>query len=136
MTKSSKSIILIADNDPADVNFFMQLLQDEYTLLTAKNGHDTITAAMNNRPDLILLNMDMPDMAGCEVVSALKYMAETKRIPVIFTTCRNNVKAEQQGFQLGVVDCIKKFPDSDVIKARVRKQIDKINTGVRARYNK
>ncbi|MCL2217194.1 MAG: response regulator [Defluviitaleaceae bacterium] len=119
MTEGSKSIILIADNDPASVNFFVQLLQVEYTLFIAKNGHDTISAAMNHRPDLILLDMDMPDMAGCEVISALKYMDETKGIPVIFVTGKNNAKAEQQGFQLGIVGCIKKFSDPGIIDVSI-----------------
>ncbi|MCL2388392.1 MAG: response regulator [Defluviitaleaceae bacterium] len=122
-----KNTILILDDDPLFVTVLVELLKDDYTLFTARNGHNAINLAMNERPDLILMDVSMPEMTGYEVISALQYMNETKKIPTIFITHADTPQDEQQGLRLGAVDYIQKSLRAEDIKKRIDIQIEIIN---------
>jgi putative two-component system response regulator len=121
-----KKSVMIVDDDPLFVTVLEEFLQDDYELYTAKSGHTAINKAMNDRPDLILMDVNMPGLSGHEVVSALKYMPETKKIPIIFITHSNDPNDEEQGLRLGAVDYINKNLRIDEVKARIDKQVQAI----------
>jgi putative two-component system response regulator len=99
------------------------ILSPEYTVYAAKNGQDGIELANNFLPDVILLDILMPEMDGYEVIRILKTTDATKEIPVIFITGLSNPEAEEKGLTLGASDYISKPFVSPVVKLRVRNQI-------------
>jgi putative two-component system response regulator len=95
-------------------------LASEYQVLTADNAGDAISAAFGDpTPDLILLDVDMPDVSGFEVCRALKAEVPTAAIPVIFVTSRAEAQAQLEGFELGAVDYVAKPINAAVLRARV-----------------
>lgn len=127
MEEKAKNTILVVDDDSVYMNFLVQLLKDEYTIFVAKSGNAAITMAMNEVPDLILLDVTMPDITGHEVILSLKFMNETKKIPTIFITSLDSPEDKIKGFQLGAVDYIQKNSSPDAIKDTIQKQIEIIN---------
>ena len=122
MTATSK--ILIADDNLQNCELLDAYLADEdYEIAMAHDGKETLKKVMEFRPDLILLDIMMPDMDGYEVCRQLKADPLTASIPVIFLTAKNNTEDEQIGFDLGVVDYITKPISPPIIMARVRSHL-------------
>lgn len=119
MEKNRKGTILVVDDEAMCVSFLVNLLKDEYTLFVAKNGHNAISMAMNIEPDLILLDVNMPDMTGHEVILALRHIRETSNIPVIFISNLDSPKDIEQGLKLGAVDYIQKSVEASTMKQRI-----------------
>src|SRR5438132_6110463 len=95
-------------------------LKSEYEVLTADNAGDAISLAFGEpTPDLVLLDVDMPDVSGFEVCQALKGEAQTAEIPVMFLTSRIEAQDQVEGLQLGAVDYIGKPINAAVLKVRV-----------------
>jgi putative two-component system response regulator len=93
----------------------------DYSVLTAEDGAKAMTAAKGEqRPDLILLDVEMPGTSGFDVCKALKAEARTADIPIIFLTGKTEAQAQVEGFKLGAVDYITKPINAMVLKARVR----------------
>jgi diguanylate cyclase (GGDEF)-like protein len=90
-----------------------------YNLLVSKNGTQAIDLAREHNPDLILLDILMPDMTGFEVIAKLKESSDTNKIPVIFITGLTSIEDEEKGFFLGAVDYITKPFHKSIVKARV-----------------
>ncbi|MCL1844096.1 MAG: response regulator [Defluviitaleaceae bacterium] len=111
-----KSILIAADN-PESMGFLIDLLKNDYDLHATADGHNTITVAMNLLPQLILLDLDGPGMTGYEVVSALRFMNETRNIPAVIIS--GNTK--KNWLQLDATDYVPKNPDS--IKTKVQELI-------------
>jgi signal transduction histidine kinase/HPt (histidine-containing phosphotransfer) domain-containing protein len=122
-----KNSILIVDDDAANLMQLIHILQPEYTVFTAKNGSAALEIAAKSVPDLILLDIVMPEMSGFEVLSELKKSDKTNEIPVIFITGINDSDNESEGLSLGAVDYIRKPFYDMVVKLRVRHQIQIIN---------
>jgi len=127
MENRPKNTILIVDDEPMCVKFLVAILENEYTLFVAKNGTDAINMAMNCIPDLIVLDVNMPDLSGYVVISALKHMDETKNIPVIFNTSQDTPEDKKMGLNLGAVDYLPKNGSPSHVKNMIRIQIDTIN---------
>ena len=116
-----KNRILLVDDMPANLMLLSDLLQDEYNISVATNGTEALAlAAAENRPDLILLDVMMPEMDGYEVCKRLKCSKRTKNIPVLFVTAMNEVEDETHGLELGAVDYISKPICPSIVKQRVR----------------
>ena len=116
---SPKQRILIADDQP--VNILRVLLENDYELVNATSGPEALKYARTEKsPDLILLDILMPDMDGYEVCRKLKADKRTRDIPVIFTTAMSGEKDEAKGLDLGAVDYVTKPFNSAIVKARVR----------------
>ncbi|HET8707378.1 MAG TPA: HD domain-containing phosphohydrolase, partial [Pseudomonadales bacterium] len=96
------------------------ILQDDYRLLFAKSGEDALAVAGRDQPDLILLDVMMPEMTGFEACQNLKRNSITARIPVIFVTALKDEVDETTGFALGGVDYISKPVVPAIVKARVK----------------
>lgn len=111
--------ILIVDDEQINLLALMNILKDDYDLKLAKNGEQAISLARKTLPDLILLDVMMPDMDGFEVISKIKKMDETAHIPIIFITGLDSAEDEEKGFLLGAVDYVIKPFKPIVVKARI-----------------
>lgn len=118
MTYNQKTI-LIVDDTPANLTLLMGLLKDNYKVKVANNGTKAIELANTFIPDLILLDIMMPDIDGYEVCKRLKSIEATQHIPIIFLTAKTTVEDEKQGFSVGAVDFIHKPISPPVVEARV-----------------
>src|ERR1700741_3823676 len=88
--KSGKALILIVDDNPANILGLENLLADDHRiLLNATNGTDALKITLNEEVDLVILDVQMPDMDGFEVAQILKSNNRTKDIPVIFATAES-----------------------------------------------
>ncbi len=102
-----KKKILIVD-DEEDILHFLELVLREkgYEVVTAANGHDALTRAQIEKPDLVLLDIMMPQMDGWEVLKLLRVDDETSDIPVAMLSARTEAKDRVQGLQEGAIDYI------------------------------
>ena len=117
--------VLIVDDMVANIKVLANLLKDEYTIQVASSGHKALDIARGHAPpDLILLDIVMPEMDGYEVCRALKNDAATSRIPVIFISALDEVSDETRGLDLGAVDYISKPYHVDIVRARVRNHMN------------
>ena len=120
MNDEEQKVILIVDDTPINIQMVQAILKDCYRIRVATNGFKAIALASSEpAPDLILLDVNMPDMDGFEVCSRLKSSAATREIPVIFLTGQTEIEDETKGFEVGGVDYIHKPFSSAVVKARV-----------------
>ncbi len=112
--------ILIVDDTPDNLRLLNQILSRYYKIRLAPSGSIALTAARSAPPDLILLDIMMPEMDGYEVASRLKADEHTQEIPVIFISALGDTESKMRGFTSGGVDYITKpFRDEEVL-ARVR----------------
>ncbi len=119
------SRILIVDDDPASLNLLMKILGTEYKVKITTDGWEALEiASSKNPPDLILLDIMMPEIDGYDVCRRLKANEKTKDIPVIFLTGKGDYDAETEGFTVGAVDFIRKPFSMPVIKSRIRTQME------------
>lgn len=122
---SSKPRVLIVDDQLLNLKLLETVLQEEYHVMTASDGKEALRiAAGKNQPDIILLDVIMPEMDGYEVCIKLREMPETRDIPVIFLTALNNKKYEEYALQLGVVDYITKPFSIPIVKGRVKNHLE------------
>jgi len=112
--------ILAVDDDPSNLHLLRQILQNHYRLLFAKDGLRAIELALQERPDLILLDVMMPGMTGFEVCRHLKKDPRVAAIPVIFVTALFDAGAEQDGFSAGGADFVAKPVGVSMLQSRVR----------------
>lgn len=118
--------ILIVDDEKSNIRILHHILQQSYTIYTAKDGETAINIAREYRPDLILLDVIMPGMNGYEVLSELKGYDDTRDIPVIFVTGLSNADDEVKGFLLGAADYITKPFNSTIVKVRIKQQLQTV----------
>jgi sigma-B regulation protein RsbU (phosphoserine phosphatase) len=116
-----KKTILLVDDAPANIQIANAILKDTYKIRIATNGAKALELANAEPfPDLILLDVMMPEMDGYEVCSRLKSNSETRDIPVIFLTGQTEIEDETRGFEVGAVDYIHKPFSPAVVRARVQ----------------
>ncbi|MDP1557820.1 MAG: response regulator [Nitrosomonas sp.] len=112
--------ILIVDDEPSNLQILRQILKHEYSLVFARNGKEAIEAVNKHRPDLILLDVMMPEMDGYDACQHLKNNPQTRSIPVIFVTAMSAVVDESHGFDVGAVDYITKPVSAPIVLSRVK----------------
>ena len=122
-----KNSILVIDDENANIIKLTHILGSMYTIYASKNGMNGIKLAKSNLPDVILLDILMPDMDGYEVLSVLKSTEETKDIPVVFITGLTGTVDEEKGLSLGAADYITKPFNDTIVKLRVHNQISAVN---------
>src|SRR5688572_17979023 len=116
-----RPVVLCVDDAKDLLALMGKALGEDYRVITADNGGDAISAAFGEpRPDLILLDIDMPEVSGLEVCQALKGEAQTASIPVVFLTARTGMQEQVEGLEQGAVDYITKPFNAFVLRARVR----------------
>lgn len=123
--KNKKASVLIVDDMVANISLLSNLLKDDYEIKIAKNGIKAIEIAGGyEKPDLILLDVVMPEMDGYEVCKILKESPSTSDIPIIFVTANDSDIDEERGLNLGAVDYIRKPFNPSVTKIRVKTHIN------------
>jgi phosphoserine phosphatase RsbU/P len=121
MEAEEKKIVLLVDDAPANIQVVNSILKDSYRIRVATNGAKALELAKATpAPDLILLDIVMPQMDGYEVCTRLKAAPETRDIPVIFLTGKTETEDETKGFEVGAVDYIHKPFSPPIVKARVQ----------------
>jgi serine phosphatase RsbU (regulator of sigma subunit)/CheY-like chemotaxis protein len=124
MPSPSRKLILIVDDTPTNVAVITGLLKDSFRTKVATSGTKALEIACEEeRPDLILLDVMMPDMDGFEVCRRLKENPYTRDIPVIFLTAKSDAIDEVKGFDVGAVDYIRKPVSPPVVLARITTQL-------------
>ncbi len=116
--------ILVVDDQPVNVQLLKRKLEREgLQIISAYHGSEVIGLVAREKPDLILLDVMMPDMDGIEVCQRLQADEETRHIPVIFITARASKEGKLEGLGVGAVDYITKPIDLDETLARVQTQL-------------
>lgn len=120
----NRDTILIVDDERFNLNMLQELLNPDYDIMIAKNGEQALKrAGATPPPDLILLDIMMPEMDGYQVLAHLKANTATQEIPVIFITAMNEAVDEARGLSLGALDYIAKPISPPVLQARVQTQL-------------
>jgi len=118
---TDKKLVLLVDDTPANIQVVRDILKDSYNTRIATNGARALELAKASpQPDLILLDVMMPDLDGYEVCCRLKSDPHTREIPIIFLTGKTEAEDETKGFELGAVDYIHKPFSPAVVQARVQ----------------
>lgn len=120
---SSKPTVLVIDDIPENLTLMYQLLKDDYKVKGANGGERGLTLAETANPDLILLDIMMPEIDGYQVCQQLKSNPATSDIPIIFLTAKAERVDEHKGLKLGAVDYITKPINPEVVKARVKTHV-------------
>lgn len=123
MDSKLRAKILLVDDQPINITMLRNCLADDYKIFIATNGKNALTIALKEKPDLILLDVKMPEMDGYEVCKKLKAEPATEHIPVIFVTAKTDVDDEAKGLAVGAIDYLTKPVNQDIVKARVRNHI-------------
>lgn len=118
--QDSRKTILLVDDEPANLQVLRHTLNDDYRLLFAKNGAIALELVQTEQPDLVLLDIMMPDITGYQVCETIKADPASQHIAVIFITALSDVADEERGLDLGAVDYITKPFSPPIVRARVR----------------
>jgi putative two-component system response regulator len=117
--------VLVVDDMPDNLRLMSDLLKDVYNVKVSRSGETAIDIVNSNiQPDLILLDIMMPEMDGYEVCSHLKSNPKTEKIPVIFLSSKNEVSDERKGFELGAVDYITKPISPSIVLSRIKTHLE------------
>ena len=129
-----KNKILIIDDMVENIEILVGTLEDDYNLFVALDGQTGMDIAMTENPDIILLDVMMPDMNGLDVCRRLRANQRTANIPIIMFTAKTLIDDKVKGFELGAVDYITKPFQADEIIARVKTQLALCNLRIQAQH--
>ena len=121
---SNKPKVLIVDDAPINIEILKRALRHGRHILSTTDGRDVLAIAQEHQPDLILLDIMMPDMSGYQVCIQLKANPSVRNIPIIFVTALSSGKDELKGLKLGAIDYITKPFDSTLLNVRVQNHLD------------
>ncbi len=122
---NARPTLLVVDDNSENLTVLGELLQPDYRVLAANSGRRALQlAAAEPAPDLVLLDVMMPEMNGYEVLQKLRESPGTREIPVIFVTAMDSAEDEQWGLGLGAVDYITKPLRPSIVLARVRTHLE------------
>jgi putative two-component system response regulator len=120
---SNQPIVLIVDDSPESIDVLRGVLGSEYRVCVAINGMKALEIAPNVNPDIILLDVMMPDMDGYETCKRLKAISSLAQTPIIFVTTLGETDSQLRGLELGAVDYITKPFAASLVKSRVRTHV-------------
>ncbi|MFD0713846.1 response regulator [Paenibacillus sp. GCM10027626] len=118
-----KHTLLIIDDTLTNIELIKAIIDDEYNTLSAVNGMDGLELAERMQPDLIILDVMMPEMDGYEVCQRLKRNPKTEAIPVIFVTVLDHDEDAEIGLVAGAIDYIAKPYHPASVKAKIRNHL-------------
>lgn len=125
MNKVENPLILIVDDVPENIQVLGSILREkDYEIAVATSGRQALDVVATRLPDLILLDVMMPEMDGFQVCKELKASAETGNLPVIFLTARTETEYIVKGFELGAVDYVTKPFNKAELLARVNTNLE------------
>ncbi|MCL2270444.1 MAG: response regulator, partial [Treponema sp.] len=127
MDGEKNNSLLLVDDEKTNLKVLTHILGSDYTIYTATNGKNALEKARAYKPDLVLLDILMPEMDGYETLAEFKKCDELKNIPIIFITGLSSDKDEEKGLSLDAADYITKPLNAMIVKLRVRNQIQIIN---------
>ena len=119
-----KKKILIVDDQKENIDVLVGFLGGHYTLVVTRNPVEVFSLASEKKPDLILLDIMMPEVDGYEVITALKAFDGTREIPVIFMSALADLENKKKGFLVGAVDYISKPFEIEEVELRIKTQLD------------
>ena len=122
--QAAPATVLIVDDAPSNLAILTETLRAEYDIRIASSGYEALRLVEENPPDIILLDIVMPDLDGYEVCRRLKERGATRHIPIIFLTSKGEVADETLGLALGAVDYIIKPISVPIVQARVRTHVE------------
>ncbi len=125
--RQHKPLVLIVDDTMMNIDLLADVLREEYRLGIATNGLKALEFVEKNRPDIILLDIMMPEMDGFEVCQVLKDNPHTRSIPIVFITALSDTESVAKGFQLGGCDYISKPFHALEVRARVKSKLNEID---------
>ncbi len=120
MLELSKCTVLVVDDTEANIDVLVEALGSEYEVSVAMDGMSALETVNDDPPDMILLDIMMPDMDGYEFCRRIKSNPKTGGIPIVFITSMSEIQNKTKGFELGAVDYITKPFDVLEVKARVK----------------
>ena len=121
--RGHKPKILVVDDQPINIRVIHGLFKSQFDVVMAMNGEQALSQAEQHRPDLIILDVMMPDMDGYEVCRRLKANDKTSHVPVVFVTAHSDPADEKQGIAMGAIDFISKPINAVLVEARVKTYI-------------
>ena len=124
--RTSKPKVMIVDDSATNLTVAKNALNDVYNILPVTSGEMALTLLAKSMPSLILLDIDMPDMDGFETIRRIKSNEQTKHIPIIFLTAKDDGGSELEGLRLGAVDYITKPFSIPLLIQRVELHIELI----------
>ena len=125
MASSSSSLILLVDDSVVNNILMQSILEDRgYSILTVSNGMDALELLKQKRPDLIILDIMMPDLNGFGVLESVKKYESTSNIPVMMLTARNNWKDQERAMTMGAADYVIKPIDIEDVVSRVDRLVN------------
>ncbi|KAA5606205.1 diguanylate cyclase [Roseospira marina] len=116
--------VLIVEDDPSTLRLLSSIFRDSYDLVVATEGREAYAVARAEQPDLMLLDLNLPDIDGLQVCRTFKAEPDLQHIPIIFLTGDQNPATEEKGITLGAMDFVTKPFTAAVLQARVRTHID------------
>ncbi|MBJ6800629.1 diguanylate cyclase [Geomonas propionica] len=122
--EAGRGKILIVDDTTANIEILYKILKGEFDVLFAKSGADGVRMVREQTPDLVLLDIMMPDMDGYQVCRVLKQDPATAHIPVVFVTAMGNDEDEARGLEEGAIDYLTKPIRPAIVVARVRNHLE------------
>ncbi len=120
MTPPARTRLLVVDDQPLNIRVMHEIFGADHEVLMATSGAEALEICRRQVPDLVLLDVSMPDLDGLEVCRQLKADPLLQDVPVIFVTAGNTPEEESRGFAAGAVDFITKPVNPVVVRARVR----------------
>ncbi len=134
MPPTEKFSILLVDDDPMVIRVFSRILSDYAPLRFATSGQVALKLARESVPDLVMLDVEMPELSGFEVCKAFKSDPRLAAVPVVFISSHESPELETAGLKLGAADFISKPPHASLVLARVRtyQQLKSLSDTVRS----
>lgn len=123
MSDSNVPVVLVVDDTETNIDILVEIFSSAYEVSVAMDGETALETAFDEVPDIILLDIMMPEMDGYEVCRRLKADARTRDVPVVFVTAKTAVEDETKGLALGAVDYITKPISPPLVLARVRNHL-------------
>lgn len=120
MKNINKPRILVADDEPSNVDLLNGILKDEYEIIAAYNGNDALLKVKNSLPDLILLDVVMPGLNGLDLCRHLKNDEKTMSIPIVIVTALHEKEDRIKAIEAGADDFLSKPVDMDILFAKVK----------------
>lgn len=118
-----KSRILIIDDEPMGVEMLKLMLENEYKVYVESGGREALKAISRIKPDLILLDIIMPEMNGFEVFRAIRGLPNFNDTPILFITAMGESGFQSEGLEMGACDYIAKPFDPNLVRLRVRNHL-------------
>jgi putative two-component system response regulator len=123
MAEKERYTVMVVDDTEANIDILVEILDADYDISVAMDGETALETAGEDPPDLILLDIMMPEMDGYEVCRRLKAEEGTKDIPVVFVTAKEEIEDKLKGYDLGATDYLTKPIDPGLVLSLLKKYL-------------